>query len=109
MRLPGILISSAILSFCLLTQSQAQVYRSTDAEGNVTFSDQPTPESEAVDVPTPNLGDSIEIPPPAPVVEPKPEVVVEEPPTAVEGELVGIKKKSKKRRRPRKEPRGHGR
>jgi hypothetical protein len=83
----------------------AQVYRSTDAEGNVTFSDQQAPRSEAVNLPETNVGDSIEVPPPSPVVEPKPEVTAEEPPSAVEGELVGVEKRDKKRRRPRKEPR----
>ena len=88
-----------------------QVYRSTDAEGNVTFSDQPDATGETVTIPAPNVGDSVKVPPPAPapvpapVIEPQPEIAVEELPEALQGELDGVKKK-KKRRRPRKEPRG---
>lgn len=89
-----------------------QVYRSTDAEGNVTFSDQPGSESEAVNIPPPNVGDSVEVPPPAPapVLKPEPEIAIEELPPELEGDLVGYEKSDNKRkRRPRKEPRGHGR
>ena len=103
MRLSGIVISTAILVLCFASQSQAQVYRSTDAEGNVTFSDQPTPESEKVDVPPTNVGDSVDVPPPAPVTEPK--VVVKEPPAVPAGTLVGAEEDSddgsNRRRRPR--------
>ena len=105
MRFPGILLSTAILGLCFASQSQAQsqVYRSTDAEGNVTFSDQPTPESETVDVPPTNVGDSVEVPPPAPVTEPK--VVAKEPPAVPQGTLVGTEEDyddgSNLRRRPR--------
>jgi hypothetical protein len=92
MRISGILLSTAILGFCFASQAQAQsqsqVYRSTDAEGNVTFSDQPTANSEQEDIPATNVGDAVKVPPPAPVVEPK--VVAEEPPAAPEGRLVGI-------------------
>ena len=89
MRFSGILLGTALLGFCFASQSQAQsqVYRSTDAEGNVTFSDQPTPESQEVDVPPTNVGDSVDVPPPAPVTEPK--AVVEKPPAVPEGRLVG--------------------
>jgi len=95
-----------LLGFSLA--AHAQVYQSTDAEGNVTFSDQPMPESEEVIVPETNVGDSVEVPPPAPtpVVEPKPEIVIEELPPELEGELSGTNIKSRKRRRLRKEPRG---
>ena len=92
----------------------AQVFRSTDADGNVTFSDQPAPENEAVTneavtIPEPNVGDAVKVPPPAPVVEPtpvarpEPEVAVEKTPAAVEGDLVGEtqRRKKHKRRRPR--------
>jgi Domain of unknown function (DUF4124) len=105
MRISGILLGTAILGFCFASQAQAQsqVYRSTDAEGNVTFSDQPTPESETVDVAPTNVGDSIEVPPPTPVTEPK--VVVEKPPAAPEGTMVGVEEDSDDggnwRRRPR--------
>ena len=86
--------------------AQAQVYQSTDAQGNVTFSDTPTPESTEVTIEKPNVGDAVEVPLPAPepVVEPAPAVEVPQP--ELEGELIGSEKRSKKRRRPRKEPRG---
>jgi hypothetical protein len=92
MRISGILLSTAILGFCFASpsQSQSQVYRSTDAEGNVTFSDQPTANSEKEDIPETNVGDAVKVPPPEPVTEPK--VVAEEPPAAPEGRLVGIER-----------------
>ena len=95
----------------LIFPVHAQVYESTDAEGNVTFSDQPTPESKAVHIPQTNVGDSIDVPPPAPdpVVEPKPEIATEELPPELEGELRGIEYKSKKKRRRRKQPKADGR
>ena len=88
--------------------AHAQVYQSTDADGNVTFSDQPTPEGKEVVVPETNVGDSVDVPPPAPVpvVEPKPEIKIEALPPELEGELSGTNIKSRKRRRQRKEPRG---
>ena len=86
-----------------------QVYRSTDADGNVTFSDQPVSESEAVNVQQPNVGDSIEVPPPAPapVLEPEPEIAIEELPPELEGDLVGHKKRDS-RNRLRRRPKSHG-
>ena len=95
----------------LILPAHAQVYQSTDADGNVLFSDQPTPESKEVKVPETNVGDSIDVPPPAPdpVVEPKPEIAIEESPPELEGELRGIEYKSKKKRRRRKQPKGDGR
>jgi hypothetical protein len=94
----------------LFLPAHAQVYESTDADGNVLFSDQPTPESEEVKVPETNVGDSIEVPPPAPdpVVEPKPEIANEELPAELEGELRGIEYKSRKKRRRYKQPYGKG-
>ena len=96
MRFSGILLSTAILGFCFASQSQAQsqVYRSTDAEGNVTFSDQPTANSEKEEIPPTNVGDAVKVPPPQPVTEPKPKVAVEKPPAAPEGRLVGIEEDS---------------
>ena len=107
MRISGILLSTAILGFCFASQSQAQsqVYRSTDAEGNVTFSDQPTANSEKEDIPDTNVGDAVKVPPPEPVVEPEPKIVAEEPAAVPEGRLVGIEEKSSRNRRWRKEPR----
>ena len=106
MRFSGILLSTAILSFCFVSQSQSQseVYRSTDAEGNVTFSDQPTANSEKEDIPETNVGDAVKVPPPAPVEESKPKIVAEEPADVPEGRLVGVEKDdngSNWRRRPR--------
>ena len=97
----------AVPLLVLSLSAHAQVYQSTDAEGNVTFSDQPTPESEKVHVPAPNVGDSVDVPPPAPtpVVESKPEVAIEELPPELEVELTGSNKRSSKRRRLRKQPR----
>ena len=65
----------------------AQVYQSTDEDGNVSFSDQPSSGSKAVDIPETNVGDSVDVPPPAPEPEapPEPEVVEQKAP---EGELV---------------------
>ena len=82
--------------------AQAQVYQSTDEEGNVSFSDQATPDSKEIVVPEPNVGDSVEVPPPAP--EPEPEIVVEEIPEAPQGELYVKEKDNNKRRRPRPAP-----
>jgi Domain of unknown function (DUF4124) len=39
-----------------------QVYKSTDAEGNVTFSDAPSTGSEAVQVEETNVGDAVKVP-----------------------------------------------
>ena len=95
----------------LIFPVHAQVYQSTGADGSVTFSDQPTPGSEEVIIPQTNIGDSIDAPlaAPIPVVEPKPEAAIEEPPPELEGELRGIQYKSKKKRRWRKQPKADGR
>ena len=99
-------VLASLSTLCL--NAAAQVYQSTDEQGNVTYSDTPTPESEAVSIEKPNVGDAIEVPPsaPEPVVEPKPDPAVEKLPPELEGDLIGVEKRSKKRRRPRKEPRG---
>jgi hypothetical protein len=44
----------------------AQVYKSYDANGKVTFSDTPTQGSKEIEVTKPNVGDSFDVPPPAP-------------------------------------------
>jgi hypothetical protein len=52
----------------------AQVYKSTDAEGNVTFSDTPATGSEAVQVEETNVADPTKVPEnttPTPAPEPK--------------------------------------
>ena len=102
------IVAPLLLGFSLA--AHAQVYQSTDADGNVTFSDQPTPESEEVVVPETNVGDSVDVPPPAPepVVEPEPEIKIEELPSELQGELQGVKIKSRKRTRPRKQPKSSG-
>ena len=64
----------------------AQVYKSTDADGNVIFSDTPATVSEEVEMTSPNIADPVEVP--ANVTAPEPEAVKtqkQEP----EGELVG--------------------
>ena len=81
----SVLVFSALL--CISLTAQAQVYESTGEDGSVTYSDQPTPDSQEIVVPETNVGDSVEVPPPAPEPEPEPEVVVEEIPEAPQGEL----------------------
>ncbi len=113
MKIFRILILNVFIAVPLLGLSlaaHAQVYQSTDADGNVTFSDQPTPEGKKVEIPETNVGDSVDVPPPAPepVVEPEPEIKIEELPSELQGELQGVKKKSRKRTRPRKQPKGSG-
>ena len=54
----------------------AQVYKSYDANGNVIFSDTPTQGSREIEVTKPNVGDSFDVPPPAPA-EPLPESLPE--------------------------------
>lgn len=87
-----------------LTSVLGQVYQSTDEQGNVYFSDQKTPDSEEIVVPETNVGDSVEVPPPAP--EPLPEIVVEEAPEGPQGEIFVKEKDSSRRHRrhPRPEP-----
>jgi hypothetical protein len=70
------IIFRALLCPMLLSLSctvTAQVYKSTDAEGNVTFSDTPSADSEAVEVQKSNVADPVKVPdnlfespPPAP-------------------------------------------
>ena len=58
-----------------------QVYKSTDAEGNVTFSDTPSTDSEAVQVEETNVADPVEVPAnTAPEPAPEPEVTQQEAP-----------------------------
>lgn len=70
------------LLLCLSCTAFAQVYKSTDDEGNVTFSDTPADGSEAVEVEPTNVADPVEVPvntapPPDPKV-----VKTERPPEA---------------------------
>ena len=68
----------------------AQVYESTDAEGNKSFSDTPSSGSQEIVIPETNTGDAVKVPEPKPEPEPapKPEVVEQPatPPEAVEGD-----------------------
>jgi hypothetical protein len=68
----------------------AQVYQSTDSEGNTSFSDTPSAGSNEIEVPETNVGDSVKVPEPSaePEPAPKPEVVEQPapPPEAVEGD-----------------------
>jgi len=59
----------------LACTAPAQVYKSTDADGNVIYSDTPADESEEVQVQQPNIADPVEVPVAVPAPEPKPEAV----------------------------------
>ena len=81
----------------------SQVYKSTDADGNTVFSDRPaTPDSEEVQIPKPNVGDAVKLPvveaAPETEPEPQPELIVEEAPSNLDGELIGEDRKKKNRR-----------
>ena len=55
-----------LLCFGLLSLNgiaRAQVYKSYDANGNVIFSDTPTKRSSEVEISTPNVSDTFDIPP----------------------------------------------
>ena len=66
----------------------AQVYKSTDADGNVIFSDTPATDSEEVEITSPNIANPVEVP--ANVTAPEPESeAVETQKKKPEGELVG--------------------
>lgn len=69
----SLLVFASLAMLCLNATAQ-QVYESTDEEGNVTFSDTPTPGSREVTIEKPNLGDAVKVPPPSPETEqaPKP-------------------------------------
>jgi hypothetical protein len=53
----------------------AQVYKSTDADGNVIFSDTPGTGSEEVEVTSPNIADPVEVPANVTAPEPEPKAV----------------------------------
>jgi hypothetical protein len=76
------------LLLALSCTAAAQVYKSTDADGNVVFSDTPVAGSEEVEIPEPNLADPVEVPEYVPP--PKPQPKAAEPINREnEGELVG--------------------
>ena len=90
----------------------AQVYQSTDADGNIVFSDTPTPSSQEIQIPEPNLSDAVKVPEPIlkPEPGPEPEVIAEEVPEYLTGEISGKKRDdnsddNKRRRRPKISPR----
>jgi hypothetical protein len=69
---------SLLLLFFTLPCHATEVYQSTDEQGNAVFSDTPDENSETVKIQAPNVGDSIEVPPPAPEPEAKPETAPEQ-------------------------------
>lgn len=104
-----ILLPALLLSLCLPAAAQ-QVYRSSDAQGNITFSDKPTSGSEAVTIDAPNVADPVAVPPPSatPVAQPEPEPkpAIEAAPD-LEGDISkapNTRKNKKKRRRNRPTP-----
>lgn len=50
------------LFLSLSSSAFAQVYKSTDSEGNVTFSDTPSTDSKAVEVEKTNVADPVKVP-----------------------------------------------
>lgn len=98
-----ILLPVLLLGLSLPVTAQ-QVYRSTDDQGNTTFSDQPMPESEEVVIEKPNVADPVAVPPPsaAPAPEPEPTLEAEAVP---EGELVSEPKKSSNKKKRKKNKR----
>ena len=95
-----------LFPFILATSNTAfaQVYQSTDADGNIVFSDTPTPSSQEIQIPETNLSDAVKVPEPIlkPEPEPEPEVIAEEMPDYLTGEISGKKRDddNKRRRRP---------
>ena len=108
MSKPRSLLFALLLS--LSSSAFAQVYQSTDEQGNTSFSDTPSAGSTEIKIPETNTGDAIEVPPPEPDPKPAPapEVTVEKsaPPEVVEGDYNnggGYRKRRHHRRY------GHGR
>lgn len=64
----------------------AQVYKSTDADGNVIYSDTPGTDSMEVEVTKPNIADPVEVPANVVAPEPKPAEVQKQ---KLKDELVG--------------------
>ena len=52
--------------------ASAQVYKSTDDDGNIIFSDTPAADSEEVQIQEPNIADPVEVPVTVPPPEPEP-------------------------------------
>ena len=53
--------------------ASAQVYKSTDADGNVIYTDTPAADSKEVEITEPNIADPVEVPAYVPPPEPQPE------------------------------------
>jgi len=89
----------------------AQVYQSTDSEGNTSFSDTPSAGSQEILIPETNTGDAVKVPEskPEPAPVPEPEVVEQQivPVEAVEGDYKSGGRYHYKRRYHRRY--GHGR
>jgi hypothetical protein len=66
----------------------AQVYKSTDADGNVIYSDTPATDSEEVEITSPNISDPVEVPTDVTAPEPEPKAVKAQQ-KKPEGELAG--------------------
>ena len=97
-----------LFSFILATSNTAfaQVYQSIDADGNIVFSDTPTPSSQEIQIPETNLSDAVKVPKPILKTEPEPEVIAEEVPDYLTGGISGKKRDdnsddNKRRRRPK--------
>ena len=86
-RTPTLLLLLLLGSSCT---AFAQVYQSTDSEGNTSFSDTPSAGSQEIIIPETNTGDAVKVPEskPEPAPAPEPEVVEQQvaPPEAVEGD-----------------------
>lgn len=67
-------IRTGMMCAALLSSMTAmgQIYEHTDKDGNVSFSDRPTPGAEEVELQNTNTANSVEVPPPTPA---KPEAV----------------------------------
>ena len=56
---------------CLLASSaQAEIYQSTDAQGNAVFSDSPSADARQVTLPAENISDAVEVPATSPANSP---------------------------------------
>jgi hypothetical protein len=81
------LIVFAGLSMLCLNATAQQVYESTDAQGNVSFSDEPSAGSQEVTIEAPNLSDAVKVPPPSPDTETETEQAPEPQPPAANGQV----------------------
>jgi hypothetical protein len=82
----SLLVLASLATLCLNATAQ-QVYESTDAQGNVSFSDSPTPGSRAVTIEAPNLSDAVKVPPPSPDTETEQAPQPEPQPAAASGQV----------------------